>query len=124
MREISIIPLTVPAITKGGTLYTSLGDKPLKFERSTGVAAMYLKSTAGQITITQQVSMDGNRWFDAINNAKQPVGNVISGQDVTTGLYITFTPVFAKYIRFKIVENDVAATTVSMTLLSQGIIGG
>ena len=116
--DISIVPMTVPAITKAGTLYTSSEkSKPVSFLRTTGNASVFLTSTAGQITVSQQVSLDGEKWYDPVNSAGAAIGQVVSGQTVTTGRWIAFNPVMAPYIRFKIVEANVAATTVALKLL-------
>jgi hypothetical protein len=120
IRGIAIIPLYVPAVTKNGTLYTSGEDyQPVPLRRTIGNTALWISSTAGSITITQQVSLDGKTWLDPVDNAGNSLGSVYSALTVTTGKYIVFTPVMAPYIRFKLVENDLATSTVVMKLLYQ-----
>jgi hypothetical protein len=120
MINIAIIPLYVPAVAQAGTEYTAHEDrKRISFQRATGNVALYLVSTAGQITISQQVSLDGEAWYDPEDSNGAALGVVVTNQPVTTGKYIVFTPVMAPYIRFKIVEQDVAASTVTAKLLMQ-----
>ena len=115
MRNISVKVFTVPAITKNGTLYTDV----YSFERSIGNASVILTSTAGSITITQQVSDDGNTFYDAYNSAGDVLGTVCTAQSAISGngRWISYSPVYSKYMRFKIVEGNVAATTVTIKLL-------
>ncbi len=114
---------TAQAVTKNGTVYTNV----CQFHRCVGDAAVRLVSTAGSITVTQQCSLDYSdrnpsaaTWdnpYKTVSGTTSAAGVVVSAQTVTTGIYITYSPVIAPYIRFKIVEGDVAATAVSLTLI-------
>jgi hypothetical protein len=116
-RNVSVKDFTVPAITKNGTLYT---DAYL-FDRMSEKCAAVVSSTAGSITITQQVSYDGNTFFDAYDTTGALLGKICESMGETSsyvnGKMIVFTPIFAKYMRFKIVEQNIAATTVAIKLL-------
>lgn len=99
-------------VTKKGTVYSTAR----KFWDCDGSVALLVVSTAGSIAISQQCSLDGNNWYDPIASGAV-VGIIGTGITVTTGLYITYTPVLTDYVRFKVVEEDVAETVVTMTLV-------
>lgn len=100
------------AVLKAGTSYSNSRD----FSDCTGSATLYISSTAGSITVSQQCSMNNSDWYDPIDTSAAALGVVRAAQTVTTGIYVAYTPVLAKYIRFKVVEGNVAATTVTLTL--------
>jgi len=87
MRDVSVKDFTVPAITKNGTLYTDA----YSFKRAVGNASVILTSTAGSITVTQQVSHDGNTFYDAYNAAGDALGIVCADQGITTGKWISYS---------------------------------
>ena len=119
-RGLAIIPLIVGSVGKNATVY-SRGEnyEKINFQRTTGNAALWVKSTAGDITITQQVSFDGDTWLDPVNNLGESLGTVYGGLASTTGTYIVYSPVLAPYIRFKVKENNVAATVVDLKSVLQ-----
>lgn len=86
-----------------------------RFHDCDGTACLLIVSTAGSITVTQQCSTDNKTWYDP-ENAAGALGAVEDTITVTTGRYLSFTPVLCDYIRFKVVENGTAATNVSLTL--------
>ena len=124
-KHVGVTPLIVGvagAVAQGATEYGILGDsRRLMTERSTGNMAMWIKSTAGQITVTQQVSYNGDDWQDPVDSAGSALGVVVSGMVAGTK-YIAFSPALAKYSRFKVVEGNNAATTVTMQLIRQEVI--
>jgi len=99
-------------VAKKGTAYSTVR----RFWDCDGSVALLVISTAGSIAISQQCSLDGDSWYDPIASGAA-VGIVGTGITVTTGLYITYTPVLTDYVRFKVVEADVAETIVTMTLV-------
>jgi len=100
------------AVGQAGTKYTN----SRKFHDCDGTACCLIVSTAGSITVTQQCSTDDTTWYDA-ETASGAAGAVENAITVTAGRYLSYTPVLCDYIRFKIVEGDVAATSVSLTLI-------
>jgi hypothetical protein len=86
-----------------------------KFHDCDGTACLKVISTAGSITVTQQCSLDNVTWYDP-ENAAGAVGAVENAITVTTGRYLSFTPVLCDWIRFKVVEANVAATSVTLEL--------
>lgn len=101
------------AITKAATAYTN----SRKFSDWDGNKAVCrIISTAGSITITQQCSNDDSTWYDA-EDATAAKGAVEDTITVTTGRYIEFTPVLCKFIRFKVVEGNSAATALTLELI-------
>ena len=116
MRIIGRSPLlTAYSVSQAGTVYSNTMD----FSRCTGEVAVLITSTAGKITVTQQCSIDNKNWFDPYNSSGASVGMVCLNLTVTTGKYIAYTPVLSQYMRFKVVENNTAATVVNLTLLFQ-----
>jgi len=101
------------ALAKQGTEYTG----SIRFEECAGDVTVLIISTAGQIDVTQQCSLDNVTWYNPVNASAAAVGVVISNLTVTTGTYISYTVVLAPFIRFKIVEDNVAETTVTLKLI-------
>jgi len=99
--------------TKAGTSYSTA----TRFQGCAGNAALFIVSTAGSITVSQQCSADGVTYYDPVDTAGSALGVVRAALTVTTGVYVPFTPVLAPYARFKIVEGNVAATEVTLNLL-------
>jgi len=102
-------------VAKAATEYTAAQP----FHKCTGTASVHLISTAGSVTITQQVSYDGTNFFDPVDAAGSAVGSVGAAITVTTGKWISYSPVFAPYIRYKVVEGNVAATVLTLRSIYQ-----
>jgi len=105
--------LTLSSMAQADTHYSSKVD----FRGCAGNAALYIVSTAGSITITQQCSYDGTNFFDPVNTSGTASGTVATALTVTTGTYVGFSPVLAPHVRFKVVENNTAATIVTLVLM-------
>jgi len=86
------------------------------FDDCDGTACLKIISTAGSITVTQQCSVDDSTWYDP-ENADGDTGAVEDTITVTTGRYLSFTPVLAPFVRFKVVEDGTAATNVTLELI-------
>lgn len=98
----------------------------IPFHRSAGTVGIELITTAGSITVTQQCSVNYNpenasaaTWYDPVDAAASALGTVATACAVTTGKYISYSPVFAPYIRYKVVEQNSAATKVSLKLVQK-----
>jgi hypothetical protein len=113
--HVATIPLTAGAVSQAGTIYTN----EINFRQTTGHAAMFIISTAGSVSITQQCSVDGKNFYDPIDQNGNILGEICTALTVTTGKYIQFNPVIGLWVRFKIVENNVADTTVTLKLIFQ-----
>ena len=100
-------------IAKAATRYS----KVCSFGECAGSSAVIISTTAGTITVSQQCSHDGVTWYDPTDTAAGVLGVVRTALGVTTGIYVPFTPVMCGYIRFKVVEANVAATTVTIRLI-------
>jgi hypothetical protein len=107
--------MTAEAVAQDDIHYTSSVD----FDRCTGEACLYIVSTAGKLIITQQCSLNNTDWYNPINASGSAVGSIAAALTVTTGVYITFSPVLSPYIRFKVEEDNTAATVVTIKLLFQ-----
>ncbi len=101
------------SIGKAATGYSNSVD----FSRCQGDASVFIISTAGSITVTQQCSMDNVTFYDPVNSSGTALGGVATALTVTTGTWVSYTPVMAPYIRFKIVEGNSAATVVTLKLV-------
>ena len=99
------------AVLQGTTAYT----RSHLFTTS-GYCHVILTSTGGSLTITQQGSFDETNWYDAVNPYNEPLGLVCTAQGVTSGKYIQYPPLLSKYVRFKIVENNVGNSTVTLAV--------
>jgi len=86
-----------------------------KFHDCDGTACLKIISTAGSITVTQQCSLDDVTWYDP-ETAAGAAGAVENAITVTTGRYLSFTPVLCDYIRFKVVQSGGATTNVTLEL--------
>jgi hypothetical protein len=86
-----------------------------RFHDCDGTACVLIVSTAGSITVTQQCSVDNVTWYDPETSAGA-AGAVEDTITVTTGRYLSYTPVLSPWIRFKVVEGGSAATNVTLTL--------
>lgn len=107
---------------------TTKHSDSIKFDQigAEGNASVLLvSSAAGTITVSQQCSRDNVNWFDPQDENGAPLGQVITGLAVaTTGKWIIYNPVFAPYIRFKVVEGGVLSTNVSLRLFFQQAVAG
>uniref|UniRef100_A0A6M3XUZ3 Uncharacterized protein n=1 Tax=viral metagenome TaxID=1070528 RepID=A0A6M3XUZ3_9ZZZZ len=86
-----------------------------RFHDCDGTACLKIISTAGSITVTQQCSTDKVTWYDP-ETASGAAGAVEDAITVTTGRYLSFTPVLCDYIRFKVVQGAGATTNVTLEL--------
>ena len=97
------------------------------FGRCTGTAVVLLASTAGTITVSQQCSLDYDSnntaaatWYDPVDASAGALGAVAAGVTVTTGRYVSYSPVMVPYIRYKVTETgNIANTVISLTLAFQ-----
>ena len=105
---------TTLAVTRAGTVYSASVSVP----RLTGFCSVLLTTTAGSVTVTQQCSLEGTTFYDAVDSDGNALGPVVAAMTVGTK-YIQFAPVIAPYIRFKVVEGNVAALSITIDLISQ-----
>jgi len=88
----------------------------MDFSRCAGDAAVLYTGSLGTATITQQCSFDNINWYDPIAAAGTALGAVCTATAAST-VYISFTPVLAPFVRFKVDETNVAILTYSLTLI-------
>jgi hypothetical protein len=100
-------------VSISGTKYSNSMD----FRRCAGNAALFVTSSAGSITITQQCSYDDLKWYDPTDSTGAQLGIISGYLSSTSGVYIPFTPVLTKHIRFKVLENGTAETAVTLRLI-------
>lgn len=106
--------MNAETVAQADTHYTGKVD----FRGCAGDAICFIISTAGSITVTQQCAWTKNgTYYDAVNSSGSAVGSVATALTVTTGTYIVFSPVLAPYIKFKVLENNSAATNVTIRIL-------
>ena len=111
-RILTIILDASKTITNGSTAYSN----SVLFENAEGycVWLFSLESASGNLTVTQQCSIDNTNWFDPVDKAGTALGAIATA--VTASAYIQFSPVPAPFIRLKYVAG--AATTFTSKLLS------
>jgi hypothetical protein len=102
------------AVAQQATAYSNSVD----FRNCVGDAILLIASTAGSITVTQQCSFDGVTFYSP-ETAAGAAGAVEDTITVTTGRYLSFSPILCAYIRFKIVEGNTASTSVTLRLLQR-----
>lgn len=100
------------AVGQAATVYTD----SKKFRSTTGYSVALIKSTAGSITVTFQLSLDDINWYDPVDKDNTALGEVAATMTVGSR-YAIFSPQPGQYIRFKIVEGNSAPTAVTITLL-------
>lgn len=106
------------SITKNTTEYSDSYD----FHACAGDAALKIiitSSGAPTFTIIQQCSNNNVDWYAPVNNAGA-LGGIWTAHLKTAGAYVSFTPVMAHFIRFKVTETgNVVDGTVTLTLISR-----
>ena len=102
------------SISQAATAYTD----SLPYRSSTGNTAVLIVSSAGSITVTQQCSTDGINWYDPVNSANSALGAIAATMTVGSR-YVIPSLVVSPYIRLKVVENNSAATVVTVTFIYQ-----
>ena len=114
--------MTKVSVGRNSTAYSNVYD----FSRCTGPVVVELISTAGRITVSQQCSVDYDpnypanaTWYDPVDYAGTALGAIGTAVTVTAGKYISYSPTLTPWIRYKVVETDVAATVVSLRLVFQ-----
>jgi hypothetical protein len=113
IARFELLPTTT--VAQNSTVYT----QSCQYDYNSGYAAVLFSSTAGSITVTQQVSKDNKFWYNPVDNTNTAVGVIATAAGVTTGRWVAYSPVLAPYVRFRIVENNVAATDVALSLVFQ-----
>ncbi len=114
--ELAVMPLAAAmAIVKNTTVYTN----SCKFDRCEGDACVWIAhvSVSENLAISQQCSLDDRTWYDPVNASAAALGSVAAAQAATSGVYIFYTSVPAKYIRFKIVAADTNDTVLELKLI-------
>lgn len=97
------------AVTKAGTVYSN----PLLCTFHKGFIGLRITTTAGSVTITQQCSEDGVTYYDPVDQDGTALGAVVAAM-TAGGKYIQYSPVISKFMRFKIVEGNVAALSATI----------
>ena len=104
--------MSLNSIAQAGTEYSDA----IAFDVCEGELALLVVSTAGTVTISQQVSLDNVTFYDPVDSAGSALGVICTAKAVTAGSYIAINPVVAPYSRFKVTETNTAATIVSLTV--------
>lgn len=89
----------------------------MPFQFCNGYATAKVTVSAGSVTISQQCSYDNSNWFDPVDNTNTALGVVATSMGVNAaGRYVQYNPVLCNFMRYKIVEVNVAACTVGLTI--------
>ena len=106
------ITLTQVALNTSQTKYTG----EVNLEDAEKVAVL-IASSAGSITVTQQISFDsGTNWYDIEDGAGTQTGLLVAAMTVGTKA-ASESLVYAPSTRFKIVEGGTAGTNVNIKLM-------
>jgi len=92
------------------SLSTTYSD-PIPFFYSDGYASLLIKTDAS-ITITFEVSVDKQNWYSPYDINGTLLDEVVVA--LTADRWISFAPQIAGYIRFKVVANVEATTTITL----------
>ena len=110
--RLSVGAQEVLAIAQDSTNYSNI----LTFDNCYGFAGMEVTVSAGSVTISQQCALvdDNNNFRDPVDESNIAIGQVVTAMAVGSR-YVQYDPVFAPFIRFKVIEVDVASATVTFT---------
>ena len=118
--------LNFTTVTGGSTTAITVGQNStvftgaFPFRTCNGYSSALVTNAAGSVTITQQCSPDGQRWFTPVDSTNSSIGVVVTAMSVNTaGRYVQYNPVLCSFIRFQIIEINIAATTVGIILYPQ-----
>lgn len=101
------------AMTTSAATYYS--DKiPVKF--STGNSSLLVKTSAGSLAITVELSLNGDDWYTPYDTDGNDLGALVSA--LTADRWIVYNPQITLYKRFKFVLT-VANSTVSARYIQQ-----
>ncbi len=101
---------TDKVLTSGTTYYS----ETIPFFYSDGYTSLLVKTTAS-ITITFEVSVDKENWYIPYDINGTALNTVVTA--LTSDRWISFAPQITGYIRFKVVANNDATT--SLTLIHE-----
>lgn len=109
----NLVVMSASTVANGATIYST----SFNGEYASGFRAVLI-TLAGSpsVTITEQASVDGTTFYDAVDNTGTAVGAVASAITSTAGVYVVYAPVLARHNRLKVVAA--AASTVSLTITS------
>lgn len=112
----SLVVMTASTVANAATIFSTSFNGTFSSGLYAAGSRAVLITLAGSsnVTITEQASVDGTTFYDAVDQAGVALGVVLTAGTSTTGTYITYNPVMAIHNRFKIVAG--AASTVSITL--------
>lgn len=109
-ENMSYTALSNISVSQSGTSYS----EAIETKKSTGFSAMLITvAGSGSVTITQQCSLDGVTFYDAVKYDGTAIGQVISSMLVGSK-YVQFAPVLAPFLRFKVVEDGISTATVTL----------
>ncbi|KKN59220.1 hypothetical protein LCGC14_0544470 [marine sediment metagenome] len=98
---------TDKVLTSGTTYYS----ETIPFFYSDGYTSLLVKTTAS-ITITFEVSVDKENWYIPYDINGTALNTVVTA--LTSDRWISFAPQITGYIRFKVVANNDATTSLTL----------
>lgn len=114
-RDIHRQTILNTTVTQNTTVYTD----SFKWDKCSGDASVLFSSSAGDVTVQQQCSIDNKNWFTPVNNAGTTVGTIATAVTATTGRYVSYSPVLSPYGRYAVTENNSANTDVVLHVVFQ-----
>lgn len=105
---LNVITATSVTVGNAGTIYSQTYCS----EYLSGFSAVFIQMLgSSNVTITQEGSIDGTNFYAVVSSTGGALGAVTSALTTTSGVYIQFAPIVAKYSRLKIVGG--AASTIN-----------
>lgn len=110
-KNVNLVVMSANTVANGATIYSAAWDG----ERASGFAGVLIQlAAASNVTITQQGSVYGSVFHDVVSSTGSALGAVITAGTGTAAIYTQFSPVVARYSRFKVVAG--ADSTVTLTV--------
>lgn len=94
-------------------------SESFEFGKCSGDASVLVSSTAGSVTVVQEVSFDNYTWYAPVDDSAAVIGDIVTTMTVNAGRWVGYSPVLAPYARYKVTETNVAETIVSITVSFQ-----
>lgn len=110
-RGITVESKNILTIAQNSTEYSHI----IRFDKCDGFAGMLITVSAGSVTVTQQCGFtDQGLFYDPVDESNIALGQVVTTMAVGTR-WVQYDPIFAPFIKYKVVETNVASTTVTFT---------
>lgn len=110
--------MSASTVANGSTIYSD----SYSAEYASGFSALLIiLAGSSSVTISQQTSVGGTVWHDPVDKTGTALGVVATALTATaSGVYVQFSPVVARFNRFKVVAAAASTVTLSVVQAEQG----